>query len=59
MKDWLAVHYPSKKASYDQLRRQVIEAWHAISEEVLEELVASMPLRCQAVIDANGLHTPY
>jgi hypothetical protein len=26
---------------------------------VRQELVESMPARCQAVIDANGMHIPY
>lgn len=25
----------------------------------LKELLASMPLRCEAVIEANGMHTKY
>ena len=59
MKDWLALNYPSKKATYDQLRQRVQEAWDAIGIDLLDELVATMPLRCQAVIDANGLHTKW
>ena len=59
MKDWLSKHYPENKASYDELRRRVNEAWEAIGEDFLQELVATMPARCQAVIDANGLHIPY
>jgi transposase len=58
MKDWLAAVYPDKKATYDQLRLQVTEAWNAIGEDLLAGLVASMPTRCKAVIDANGMHIP-
>jgi len=53
MNDWLDLHYPDKKATYDQLRR------HVIGEEVLEDLIKKMHDRCQAVIDANGEHIPY
>jgi hypothetical protein len=55
MKDWIYKHYP-EKLSYDVLRRAVREAWDAIPPEELEALVDSMTARCQAVIDANGLH---
>jgi hypothetical protein len=59
MKDWIAIHYPERKATYDQLRQQVIEAWNAIGSEVLRDLVQSMRQRCQDVIDANGGHTKW
>ena len=39
MKDWLALHYPDIKATYDQLRRRVQEAWESIGEEVLDQLI--------------------
>ena len=54
MKDWLATHYPSRNASYDQLRDHVNEAWEAIGAETLRDLIATMPQRCQDVIDADG-----
>lgn len=59
MKDWLQEHYPRQSCGYPQLRRQVLEAWEAVREEVFEDLIRSMPLRCQAVIDAQGGHTKY
>ena len=59
MKDWLALHYPDIKATYDQLRRRVQEAWESIGEEVLDQLIDTMPFRCQAVIDANGGSMPW
>ena len=59
MKDWLQLHYPARKASYDQLRAQVYEAWLAIPPERLQELVQMMKQRCQDVIDANGMHTKW
>ena len=59
MKDYIAQHYPQNDMSYDKLREVVQEAWDAISEETLAELIATMKHRCQAVIDANGMHTPW
>ena len=59
MKDWLDVRYPEQKYSYEAMRDHVIEAWNAIGEDLLEDLIQSMPARCQAIIDANGLYTKY
>ena len=59
MKDWIAWNYLNRKASYHQLRTQVIEAWQAIGEETLAELIATMPQRCRDVIAANGSHTKW
>jgi transposase len=58
MKDYIELHFP-EKMSYDTLRAAVIEAWHSIGEDLLRELIASMPARRAAVIAANGLHIPY
>lgn len=51
--------YPDYYISYDRLRIAVKEAWDAISELELLALVREMPARCQAVIDANGMHIKY
>jgi len=63
MKDYIAAQYPDLEAgrqySYDALRDIVQEAWDSISIELLNELIDSMPARCQAVIDANGGYTKY
>ena len=59
MKDWLQIHYPEYKCSYEELRRRVQEAWDAIGEDLLEELVDTMPERCQDVINANGMYTKW
>jgi hypothetical protein len=48
-----------QKLSYDQLREAVKAAWEAIPIEELEELVETMHDRCEAVIKAEGRHTPY
>jgi hypothetical protein len=44
---------------YNRLRRYVKEAWEELPEDYFKELLASMPQRCQAVIDANGMHIKY
>ena len=44
---------------YDQLRVAVKDAWEKVGQHEFEELIGSMPKRCQAVIDAKGLFTKY
>ena len=58
MKNYLQDNYP-EKMSYDRLRDAVKDAWEKVGRFEFEELVKSMTARCQAVIDANGLFTPY
>lgn len=58
IKNYLQEHF-GEKLSYDQLRAALEEAWESISHLFLNDLIDSMPLRCQAVIDANGLHTKF
>ena len=48
---------PSSK--YRRLRSAAQEAWEAVGAAALRELVNTMHDRCQAVIDANGMHTKY
>lgn len=60
MKDYLEDKYGlDDHPGYDKLRRYVLEAWNELPDDYLKELLASMPSRCQAVIDANGMHTRY
>jgi transposase len=58
LKDYVSDNYP-EKLSYDALRVAVKEAWENIGLDFLNTQLDSMPLRCQAVIDADGLFTPY
>jgi DDE superfamily endonuclease len=58
MKDYIQNHFP-EKMSYDALRKAVKEAWDAVPNDYLMELLDSMPDRCKAVIKANGMHTKY
>ncbi len=59
MKDWIQEHYDDNLRSYDALREAILAAWNAVPESYLKELLESMPARCQAVIDAEGMHTRY
>jgi transposase len=58
MKDYIQDNFPEHQ-SYNQLRDAVHEAWNAITTKQLNELIDSMRERCQAVIDANGMHTKF
>ena len=44
---------------YSQLRAAVQKAWDSITVDQLNELIDGMHDRCQAVIDANGMHASY
>jgi hypothetical protein len=62
--DWMKDYIEDKwgleeMPSYDRLRGYVKEAWEALPDSFWQELMASMPARCQAVIEANGMHTKY
>jgi hypothetical protein len=60
MKDWINLEYGmDEKPSYDALRRYVKEAWDALPDDFLAQLLAEMPKRCQAIMDADGRHTKY
>lgn len=60
MKDYLEEKYGHiEKPSRDQLRVWVKEAWDALPDDFLYDLLVSMPDRCEAVIKANGMHTKY
>jgi hypothetical protein len=58
MKDYIQEHF-GEKLGYPALRLAVKEAWEAIEPSFLAELLAQMRERCQAVIDARGMHTKY
>ena len=59
IKDYIQEKYPEVHRSYPRLREAVAEAWNAVTDEQVRELIRSMPERCQAVIDAQGGHTKY
>jgi hypothetical protein len=51
--------FDDKLQNYDALRAAIIAAWEAVDGAYLDELLESMPQRCQVVIDADGSHTRY
>ncbi|KAL2198162.1 hypothetical protein P885DRAFT_76869 [Corynascus similis CBS 632.67] len=54
MKDYLEDKYGlDDHPGYGKLRRYVLEAWNELPDDYLKELLASMPLRGQVVLDAN------
>ena len=68
MKQWIQETYgieidmvqrPGHRMKYDRLKEIVQEAWDPITEDDLKSLLYSMKDRCQAVINAHGLHTKY
>lgn len=60
MKNWMSSRYgDDENASYDVLRVRVKEAWDVLPQSFLQEQVATMPARLQAVIDADGMHIPF
>jgi hypothetical protein len=59
MKDWIQEHYDDNLRAYDALQEAIVAAWNAVPETYLLELLESMPARCQAVVDVDGMHTRY
>jgi transposase len=59
IKDWIQDHNEEEIIRNEAIRTAVWEAWDALPEYILENLVKEMPARCQAVIDANGMHIRY
>ena len=58
MKNYLQDNYP-ENMTYNALRAAVKDAWEKVGRHEFEELINSMPARCQAVIGADGLFTKY
>ena len=48
-------HIPNKRELMDALSEELFQ----ISTSLSKTLVQSMPIRLQAVIEANGMHTKY
>ena len=47
------------RKSFPQLKKALFEKWDQISEEVINNLIESMPNRLEEVIKANGGNTKY
>jgi transposase len=65
MKEWIVQHYPElskmgkSQAAYDQLARTIEEAWDALDQEYINNLIRGMPRRVAALDLAKGWHTKY
>jgi hypothetical protein len=59
IKDWIQEHYDDNLRAYNTLQETIVAAWNAVSKTYLLELLKSIPARCQAVVDANRMHTRY
>lgn len=60
MKDYIEDKYGlEEKPPTVKLRSYVTEAWNAVPESYLQDLLSTMPARCEAVIAANGRHTRF
>jgi transposase len=58
MKDYIQKHYPGK-LSRAQLEQAVLEAWDAVPESFLENLIESMERRINSVHMSGGGHSRY
>jgi DDE superfamily endonuclease len=58
MKTWMQDERGEISGEY-AIREATNAAWEAAPEDYLADLIHTMPARCQAVIDANGMHTKY
>ncbi len=60
MKDYIEDRWGwDSNPNYNSLRIYVIEAWEALLTDFLKDLLASMPERMAAVIEAQGIHTRF
>lgn len=50
---------PHPAESIAQLRNWILQEWGNLAQEYLDNLVASLPRRVRAVIEAHGRHTKY
>jgi hypothetical protein len=64
-KEWIVQHYSEllkvgkSQAVYDQLARTIEEAWDALDQEYVNNLITGMPIRVAALYLAKGWHTKY
>jgi transposase len=65
MKKWICEHYPElnemgkSQQAYNELARVIVEAWEAVPQEAINNLIRSMDYRVNAVLAAKGWHTKY
>jgi hypothetical protein len=59
MKDILEALHPEVHKNSKRLRAAVAEAWEAITDAEVRDLVHTMHQRCQDVKDAKGMYTSW
>jgi DDE superfamily endonuclease len=65
LKQWINDQYPElihmgkSEEDYQRLFRAMYEAWDAIGEEAVQNLIKSMDTRVNSVIAAKGWYTRY
>ncbi len=65
LKLWINDHHPElirmgkSEEDYQRLFSAIYEAWDAIGEEVIQNLIKSMDIRVNAVIAAKGWYTRF
>jgi DDE superfamily endonuclease len=65
MKEWIHQEYPDlrrtgeSQEAYDTLAKVIIEAWEALPQGYIDNLIRSMDSRVNAVLAAQGWHTKY
>jgi hypothetical protein len=47
------------QVAYDEWDRVVVEAWEALPQDYIHDLIKSMDNRVNAVLEAKGCHTKY
>jgi hypothetical protein len=65
MKDWITDHYPelsdmgASDEAYEALCGAIEQAWAALDQNKIDNLIRSMPRRCKAILKAHGWQTKY
>jgi transposase len=66
IKDWIHKTHPELEilpkrdnSANNALFEAIVEAWEAMRDEILDNLINSMSRRCAAVIEAEGWYTKY
>jgi transposase len=65
MKKWICKSHPElikmgkSQHAYDQLAQAIVEAWDALDQEYINELIRGMLRRVETLRKAKGWHTKY
>jgi hypothetical protein len=65
LKQWINEHYPDlldmgkSEQAYQRLFQAIREAWDAIGQDTINDLIKSMDTRVNAVILAEGWYTRF